>query len=242
MFYPLFFALYLLSATILQAEYIQTYEGPIKVEFSEYLSIVQKFLPENPVIVEAGGHYGTDTARFAKLWPKASIISFEPNPGAYTKLVMETLKYPNVQTFPIALGKYDGEAIFHVCYGSTGNNSIYEGASSLLAPADYMAIHYQGPDIHVSCRVLDHWCEENNVNHVDFMWLDLEGMELQVLESSPKILGTVKAVLVETNFQEFRKGMTLYPQLKKFMEDSGFILLCHSYVEGLQGDALFIRN
>ena len=104
-----------------------------------------------------------------------------------------------------------------------------------------MKIHYQGPQIVVNCVVLDDWCSENGINKIDFMWLDLEGAELQMLKSSPKILETVSLIYVETNFQEFRIGMTQYSSLKEFLEASGFHLLSHWYRENLQGDAIFIR-
>lgn len=225
----------------IEADYPQRYEGIIKAERGEFLNVVQRFLPNDPIIVEAGAHYGTDTIRFVEMWPNSTIISFEPNPGAFSKLVNAVWDLKNVMTVPIALSTYDGEAILQVCYGTTGDQPIFEGASSLLEPSDYMAIHYQGPKVVVPCRILDHWCEDNHVKAVDFMWLDMEGMELQMLRSSPNILKTVKVILTETNFQEFRKGMTQYSELKTFLEASGFILLCHTYAEGFQGDAVFIR-
>lgn len=233
---------FLLCLNALSATFNRIYEGPIRVDYGEYLSIIRTLLPADPVVVEAGGHYGTDTVQFAESWPNGSIYSFEPNPNAFSKLFFATMNYKNVKTFPIALAEYNGEAILHVCYGTTGDNPIFEGASSILDPSDYMAIHYQGPDVTVPCRVLDDWCKANDVDHVDFIWFDLEGMELQVLKSSPKVLSTVKVIMAETNFQEFRKGMTQYSQLKKFLEDSGFYVLCHSYAEGFQGNAIFVRK
>jgi hypothetical protein len=46
---------------------------------------------------------------------------------------------------------------------------------------------------------------------------------------------------VETNFYEFRKGMTLYKDLRDFLKKSGFRLLAHGYYAGLQGNAIFVR-
>ena len=84
--------------------------------------------------------------------------------------------------------------------------------------------------------------QENSIDLIDFMWLDLEGLELQVLKSSPRILEKVKIIYTETNFFEFRKGMTQFNDLKIFLENVGFRLLSHWYVEGFQGDAIFIKK
>ena len=104
-----------------------------------------------------------------------------------------------------------------------------------------MKIHYQGPQAIVDCVILDDWCRKNGIDKIDFMWLDLEGMELQVLKSSPKILKTVSVIYTETNFYPFRIGMTQYAALRTFLEQSGFRLLSHWYHEGLQGNAIFVR-
>jgi FkbM family methyltransferase len=195
---------------------------------------------KNPVILEAGGHYGLDTEKMAYKWPKATIHTFEPNPNAFSKLI--TLENHNIHPYQKALAQFNGKGCFYICYGTTGDNPIFEGASSLLPASEGMKIHYQGPIEAVDCVILDDWCLDNGVDKIDFMWLDLEGMELQVLKSSPKILKTVKCIYTETNFQEFRLGMTQYAELRKFLEDSGFYMLSHWYQENLQGNALFIRK
>lgn len=45
----------------------------------------------------------------------------------------------------------------------------FEGASSLEA-SEWMEPHYQGPKLECSCVVLS-----NDIDHIDFIWLDLEG-------------------------------------------------------------------
>lgn len=200
------------------------------------------FLPNNPIIFEAGGHYGLDTVKLSQKWPAGKIISFEPNPHAFEKLLALSKTKANVFPYPFAVANFNGKSIFYVCYGTNGDNPEYEGASSLLPASEGMKIHYQGPQVLVDCFILDDWCCENGVDKIDFMWLDLEGMELQTLESSPEILKTVSVIYTETNFYPFRVGMTQYAALKQFLEKSGFIMLSHWYREGLQGDAIFIRQ
>lgn len=206
------------------------------------LDLISAFLPKEPVIFEAGGHYGLDTQKFVDKWPSSYIISFEPNPNAFQKLVELSLKKDNIYPYPLALANFNGPGIFYVCHGTNGTDPQFEGASSLLPASEGMKIHYMGPQISVNCVILDDWCKENQINKIDFMWLDLEGMELQALKSSPQILKTVSVIYTETNFQEFRIGMTQYSALRKFLEDSGFLLISHWYLENLQGNAIFVRN
>lgn len=240
-----FIFLFFLSSISIQEINGEPYPYRFEGTFEEYqttpLDLIERFIPKNPIIFEAGGHYGIDTSIFANKWPKSTIISFEPNPHAFQLLEENTRNFPNVNRYNIAVNDYNGTAVLNVCYGTTGDNDVFEGASSLLEASEGMKIHYQGPKVEVPCVVLDDWCTENKIEKIDFMWLDLEGLELQILKSSPRILSKVKVIYTETNFFEFRKGMTQYSSLKSFLEQSGFILLSHWYHEGLQGNAIFIR-
>ena len=46
---------------------------------------IAQFLPENPVILEAGAHVGTDTVEMVNLWPKCTVYAFEPVPELFDK-------------------------------------------------------------------------------------------------------------------------------------------------------------
>lgn len=223
-------------------QYTARFEGCCEEFGSKKLELIAKFLPDDPVVLDAGGLYGNEAMDFFKKWPNGTILSFEPNPHAFDILLDNTKDASNIYPFNLALNTYNGMALLFVCYGSNGNNPIFEGASSLLKPSDWMAIHYQGPKIKVPCVVLDDWCKKNQVEHIDLMWLGIEGSELQVLKSSPEILKTIKVIHTKTNFLEFRQGMTQYNDLKKFLENSGFKLLSHWYAEGFQGSAIFVRK
>lgn len=206
------------------------------------LDLIAKFIRKNPTILEAGGHYGHDTQQFVIKWPDCTVHSFEPNPHAFELLTENTKDLKNVHRYPFALANFNGKCPFYVCWGTYNDNPIFEGASSLLPANDYMAIHYQGPVIEVECVRLSDWVKENNIGKIDFMWLDMEGYELQVLSAAPEVLAKTRVIFVETNFQEFRIGMTQYNSLKNYLEEQGFDLLVHWYTVGLQGNAIFLKS
>jgi len=237
--------LFLLVAVSLFAEanpYVFQFEGLFEELYtSGRYDLIAKIIDPDDVLLEAGAFDGTDTIDLAKLVPQGKVISFEPNPPRYAELVEKAKNLQNVATFPFALGQKNEVITFYVCYGAQ-YDPAYEGASSALPPSESMEINYQGPRIEVPCVVLDDWCRDNQQSKIDFMWLDLEGYELHVLKSSPKILSTVKAMYVETNFYKFRKGMTLYKDLRNFLEKKGFKLLAHGYYKGYQGNAIFVRE
>ncbi|MBI5345787.1 MAG: FkbM family methyltransferase [Chlamydiae bacterium] len=214
--------------------YLPKFEGMFEEYSNKRLELIAKFLPETPVVFEAGGCY-EDTVNFLNTWPKAKIISFEPNPESFKKLTKSTLGLSNVFCYNIALNNVNRKAILNVCCDENRT-------SSLLEPSEMIKDAYKWLKVEVPCVVLEDWCKEKKVDHLDFMCLNLEGMELLALESSSKILKTVKVIYTKTNFQEFRKGMAQYADLKTFLEKSGFKLLSHWYKENFQGEAIFVKK
>lgn len=210
--------------------------------FEKRLGIICQFLPENPTVFEVGAFDGSDSVKFAKLWPNGVIVSFEAHPERFAQYKEKALNFSNMHGYNLAVNTYNGTAEFFLCWGTNGTDPSFEGASSLLPASESMKIHYMGPTITVPCVVLDDWCEENKINAFDFMWLDLEGFELQFLKSSPRILSTTKVIYSETNFYEFRQGTSQYADLRSFLESQGFKMVAHWYNEGLQGDAVFVRT
>jgi FkbM family methyltransferase len=213
----------------------------IKIEGIAHIDHLKPFLPSDPVILEAGGHEGEDTIEFAKNWPMGSIFTFEPNPRAYRELLNRCAGYPQIHPFPLALDITGGTKTFYLCQGPE-HSPEKEGGSSLLPSSPYMIYHFQGDTITVESITLDSWCEAERIDRIDFMWLDLEGKELDVLKSGPNILNTTNIIYTETNLQEFRINCCTFTQLKKYLEDNDFILVAHWYIKDWQGDALFIKR
>jgi FkbM family methyltransferase len=237
----------LFFSSFLSAYYESKYEGlnPVwaKIDRSvDRLEVVSFFLPENPIVFEVGASDGNESVLMAKIWPQGKIISFEANPNAFAKYQNNTRGLSNTVGYNLAVNTYKGTADFYLCWGYGGNNPIFEGASSLLKASKWKEADYEGPVIQVPCVIFDDWCQENKVDLIDFMWLDLEGFELPFLKSSPNILKTVQVIYSETNFKNFREGMTQFPELHRFLIDQGFSMVAHWYLEGYQGDALFVRN
>lgn len=223
------------------------YEG-VSIFFKDYgnidLSWIPQFLPYNPVIIEAGAFQGDETCRASKLWPQGRIIAFEPNPEAFDVLQkkVQNESASNVKLYNLALSDYNGIASLNVCNGMKGVDSIFGYASSLLPLTQEMQIYCKGPQIIVNCVNLDDWCKEQQIDHVDLLRLELEGLELRVLESSPQILQNTKVLFIKTLMHPYRVGMTQYNALKAFLERSGFVLLSHWFEPGITGHAIFLSR
>lgn len=207
-------------------------EGVISKEY------IQKFLPKNPFILEAGAHIGIDTMEMATFWPEATIFAFEPVPFLFKKLQLNNKDHKHVSCFSEALSNKTGTAVFYISSGSS------DGSSSLLQPISHLSDH---PDVHftqstqVKTITLQEWAEKNNINHIDFMWLDMQGAELDMLKAAGTILDTVKVIYTEVSLKETYQNVPLYPEIKKWLEKKGFTVVREELPWQDMGNVLFVR-
>lgn len=200
------------------------------------LALVFPFLSENPNILEAGAHYGEDTVILSRKWPKGTVYAFEPCPHSFQMLKSSTQDFKNVKIFPFGLFSTTGRVKFNI-------NVITDGSSSLFSDNHIPGVTwYRDSPTLIYCMNLDEWAASEDVDHIDYMWLDMEGAELAMLTAAPKILNTVRAISTEVNFREFRKGMAQFADMRAFLERNGFTLYKIWGVRDWQGTAVFIRD
>ena len=77
-------------------------------------------------------------------------------------------------------------------------------------------------DLPMSTRSLDDICAVEDIPRIDFLKVDVEGLELAVLEG---FSGPLLAAEVEVSFHPFRKNAPLFDEIMKHMRDRGFMLL-----------------
>jgi len=152
----------------------------IEIEFYE----IAPYLTDSPVILEAGACDGADTVRFAQRWPDAAIYAFEPVPELFAMAERRTSHLSRVQCYQVALSERTGSAAMHVSGGEEFDGN--RDSSSLLTPAEHLTEYPQvkfGESIVVQTMTISDWVHGNGVDRIDFMWLDMQGMELPTLKA-----------------------------------------------------------
>ena len=200
---------------------------------------IAKFLPKYPIIVEAGAHVGWDTISLGKLFKNGRIYAFEPIPDLYLKLLENTKRYQNIFCSELALGEKKEKANIYVSEG------VSDASSSLLSPKDHLKIHPEvlfKKQIQINVVNLDSWLKKEKINQVDFLWLDLQGYEFQVLRSSPKTLKKVSVIYTEVSLVENYENTLLYPQFKKWLEKKGFAVKREEITWSDAGNVLFVKR
>lgn len=198
----------------------------------EALTFATPYLTQCPIIIEAGSFNGSDTIRMAQQWPNASIHAFEPVPELFKKLQQNTASYKNITCYPFALSDQDGFASFYVSE-KPNKPGVPTQAGSLKAPKErlkHSPIQFPGT-IPVRTITLDSWAKKYNIDPVNFIWLDLQGHELSVLQASKKVLSQVSVLHTEVSFIESYEKQPMEQEITRWLLQQGFTLIGQDYSE-----------
>ena len=199
---------------------------------------IEQFLHDSPIIIDAGSYDGKDAIGMAKKWEGDKIYAFEPIPKLFNNLKRNTRSYSNIQCFSYALSNKTSSELMYVSGGKDN------GSSSLLVPKEHLRAHPTitfEETINVKTITLDTWAKDNNIDHIDLLWFDLQGMELDVLKASPNILKTVQVIHTEVSLIETYEKVPLYQELKDWLCKRGFIVVKEELPWKDMGNVLFVR-
>jgi len=185
------------------------------------------------IAVECGALDFGDTRRLATRF--ATVLAFEANPHKKSPADLP----PNVLVELQALSTRTGTLSFFVDLNPEGDS----GASSVLPSSPFYLRDYvkREESISVPCISLHDALQKHELPFAHFLWLDMEGYELQFLQGTD--LTRVAFVYTEINFQRFRKGGCLFAELDSFMHSQGFHIV-HKWTRGenWNGDVLFAKH
>tara|TARA_B100000767_G_C19711537_1_gene513029 strand:- start:461 stop:1384 length:924 start_codon:yes stop_codon:yes gene_type:complete len=143
---------------------------------------LKKIIDTGQVVIDIGANMGWYSIHFSK-WVGGSgkIFAFEPVPEIHEEL-RSNIKLnfcQNIKVFNCALGNKNESILFNV--------SNFEGGSG--ASSENLKF---GKEIKVTKRKLDDVMSEQNINNIDFLKIDIEGGELNMLKGAEKIIEKYK--------------------------------------------------
>lgn len=150
----------------------------------QILEMCLPFLGTTPVIFDVGACKGEYTDYVLSKIPKANCLLFEPNPDLF-----RTLKHEN--KYQVALSDKSGEIGFYVCLGKHNELSSVYDREVFKQTGSVKEV--------VNATTVDIFCAENNIDSIDFLKIDVEGAEFDVLKGANNMMlqKRVKYIQVE---------------------------------------------
>lgn len=165
----------------------------IAVQLDEILCSIQYNFEtdaETPFLIDAGGCYGLASYYLKRRFPKAEILAFEPDPdsAAIFRENIEKTGMTNVALREMAVGARNGETTFYALPG------MPMGSSTSRRLAD------QGQPVEeITVRQVD-LAEVIGDRRVDFLKLDVEGAEYDILDALDGRMGGIRNMFIELHF------------------------------------------
>jgi 2-O-methyltransferase len=159
-------------------------------------------VPE-PMLLDIGANDGSDSRRLAEAFPHAHVHAFECDARALARFRATPLP-PNVTLHAFAIGARDGRATFHVSGGTnpSSRGEPWDLSGSLKKPTGHkerFAWCTFDTTQEVEVRRLDRWLADHRMPRVDFVWLDVQGGEADVIEGGKRTLLRTRYLYTEFN-------------------------------------------
>lgn len=118
--------------------------------------------------------------------------------------------------------------------GSVGESTLYVTkdpmCSSLYRPNEpYIARFNNLPEVAnldftvgIETTTLDSFCQTEGIDEIDFLQVDVQGADLQVLEGASQILGSILGIQIEVAFSELYVNQPLFADVDTYMRKQGF--------------------
>lgn len=181
------------------------------------VSFVGRFLQRGMTFVDVGAHRGLYTLLASKrVGESGRVIAFEPSPRERIWLKCHAfLNFcSNARIESFAVGSRREKADLFVVDGAEN------WGNSLRPPAVDGATHKVSVDV----LSLDDYMEESRLGSVDFVKLDVEGAEREVLRGARRLLNQLPRPLILTEVYDIRTEPWGYParEIVQFLTGLGF--------------------
>lgn len=196
-------------------------QAVLKGEFERAeVDFVGRCLRPGMTVLDIGAHHGFYTLLAAhKVGPAGRVIAFEPSPRE-RKFLMRHLRLnrcSNVIVEPYALGSSEAIGTLFVVQGPD------TGCNSLRPPNSDVEGLCVGMPVRTCC--LDDVLAEKRVQFVDFVKLDAEGAELEILKGAGELLRTVPRPVVLVEVADIRTRPWGYDacEIMAFLAQRGYV-------------------
>lgn len=156
-------------------------------------SILERHLPRNAVIFDVGANVGQYAEMIATFFPAAEVFCFEPSPTAFEALSERVGANSVFRVFNVGLGASASKVSLYADAAGSALSSLYRRR------LDHFDIKL-GTAEDVELTTIDDFCEAQNIKRIDFLKLDTEGHELQVLRGAKLLRASGKIAAIQFEF------------------------------------------
>ncbi len=198
-------------------------------------NLLKTYKKEIKNLVQVGAHFGQEL-EIIEEHINGNIFLFEPNESAIKVLKAKVGMNSNIKIFPYALGS---ENTLNEMFYSNENDGQ---SSSLLKPDLHINVQPQ-IEFKEKIKVSVKRFEDLNIDNADFLIMDVQGFELEVLKGFGKKLKDVQFIYTEVNRDYLYENNVLIGELDAFLKSKNFLRVWTIWrrADMPWGDAFYIK-
>jgi FkbM family methyltransferase len=185
-------------------------------------------------IIHVGAHYGEEISEYIENGIQ-DIVLFEPLSECFDVLAQKVMTLnANIEGHQVALGSASGTATMYL-------SDNEKQSSSILRPKIHLTHHphvkFDGTE-EVEVDLLDNF----DTKEYNFLNMDVQGYELEVLKGATETLKHIDYVYCEVNRDEVYEGNAYVEELDEFLSSYEMKRVETSWEGQIWGDALYIKT
>jgi FkbM family methyltransferase len=155
-------------------------------------------LNNKPVIFDVGANTGEYFNELISKFQQASIFAFEPNPNCFNSLKKIAEQHTNTKVFEIGFGASETTSSMF----SYANESDSEHASLFKEVLTDLHKTNDVQKIDIQISTIDKFCQRHQIEKINFLKIDTEGYELEVIKGASEMIAGNKIDLIQFEFNE----------------------------------------
>lgn len=198
----------------------------------------EKYLKERRGAIHVGANTGAERDWYVRQG-FSPVLWFEPNIDVFEKLGKNIRFTEGHTAFNVGIHDTLKTAKLHIASNNGQSSSILEfGTHSTYRPD----IKYIG-DQNIQMMRMDNFLflTGRDVRDYNFLNIDVQGVELNVIKSFGNLLGALDYIYTEVNEEQVYKGCALMKDIDKYVAGFGFRRVDTYITKHKWGDAFYLR-
>lgn len=195
---------------------------------------IEEYIKNRKGVIHVGGHHGEERDFYKSF---SRVVWFEPNPIACKQLEENIKDEPTHKV--VNVGIYDTPKKAQLNIANNGQSS------SLLELGLHKEYHPQikyVDKIEVNLIRLDAYFDKAQIVDFNFLNIDVQGVELNVIKSMGDLITHMDYIYVEVNDAEVYEGCSQIQDIDAYLSVRGYTRILTKMTKAHWGDALYIKN
>jgi FkbM family methyltransferase len=170
------------------------------------------------IVFDVGANVGQSANKYLDWFPKSQIYCFEPVRGTFRELQGNLKSNDHIHCFHLAFGASKGKG-----------EMVTQGSSDMFFlsnPSKGVSVNMESIIEKVDVETLYEFCSGKKISQINYLKIDTEGGDLEVLRGSEKMLSkqTIDLVEVEAGMNCRNERHVPFEVLKQYLESKKYYL------------------